>query len=325
MLLAFQPLLIFCEYVMNILLAVFCVLLFSLTVPFTRIVALELVPELVTLLRLLGGGIACLMLVGMDSWRPPREIWLPLLVTSLCAVVGFAALMAFALHQVPGSHGAIALAALPAVTAAYASVRDRHNPGLVFWLFAIAGTLLSAMFFFTAAVPDLTRGDVLLALAVFTAALGYVEGGRLSRAHGGKRIMSWAIVITLPFTLIILGTLFLSVRGSVYWTQLLNLSHSAIFSLFYLALISQSAGMFLWYHALAKGPMEKVAMTQLLQPFFTLLAAVALLGESVSSVAWWIAVLVSLCVVGANRAKTNLTNSALNENEITRSPLQTAE
>lgn len=288
---------------MNILLAVFCVLLFSLTVPFTRIVALELAPELVTLLRLLGGGLACGILIFIDPWRPPRKIWLPLATTSLCAVVGFATLMAYALHQVPGSHGAIALAALPAVTAAYASLRDQHNPGVIFWLFATTGTLLSGSFFFTSSVGNLAAGDYLLALAVFTAALGYVEGGRLSRAHGGKRVMSWAIFITLPFTLIILSMLLLSEHGPRYWIQIKSLSAAANFSLIYLALISQSAGMFLWYHALAKGPMEKVAMTQLLQPFFTLVAAIFFLGESVSVSAWWIAILVSCCVIGANQAK----------------------
>jgi len=290
---------------MNILLAAFCVILFSLTVPFTRMAALELAPELVTLLRLLGGGVACLLLVLLDKWRPPRHIWLSLVMTSTGAVVGFGALMAFALHQVPGSHGAVALAALPAVTAAYASLRDRHNPGGIFCLFAITGTSLSGTFFFSSAVTQLMQGDLLLGLAVCSAAFGYVEGGRLSRVHGGRRIMSWAIVISLPLTLIALAILLSSSESSSYWTQIHSLSASATFALFYLALISQSFGMFLWYHALAKGPMEKVAMTQLLQPFFTLLAAVVLLNEAVSHSAWWTALLVGLCVIGANRAKTS--------------------
>lgn len=289
---------------MNIALAVFCVILFSLTVPFTRMAALELAPEFVALLRLLFGGIACLFVVSFDSWRPPRTIWLPLFITSICAVMGFGTLMAFALHQVPGSHGAVALAALPAVTAAYASLRDRHNPGFIFWLFAIAGTVASGGFFFTSAVTELARGDFLLGLAVCSAAFGYVEGGRLSRIHGGRRVMSWAIVMSLPVT--VLGLIALPILNSDanYTAQLKNLSGAAIFSVSYLALVSQSIGMFLWYHALAKGPMEKVAMTQLLQPFFTLLAAILLLNESVSPAAWWIALFVGLCVFGANRAKT---------------------
>lgn len=288
---------------MNILLAAFCVALFSLTVPFTRIAALELAPEMVTLLRLMGGGLACAVLIGIDGWCPPRAIWRTLIVTSLCAVVGFSALMAFALHQVPGSHGAVALAALPAVTAAYASLRDRHNPGVIFWLFALFGTLMSGLFFFTSAVTQLMSGDFLLGLAVCAAALGYVEGGRLSRAHGGRRIMSWAIVISLPFALATLMVLLLSASGADYWRQIQALSPSATFALIYLALISQSIGMFLWYHALALGPMEKVAMTQLLQPFFTLLAAIIFLHEHVSPAAWWIALIVGFCVIGANRAK----------------------
>ena len=289
---------------MNIALAVFCVVLFSLTAPFTRMAALEMAPELVALLRLFFGGIACLFVVSYDAWRPPRGIWLPLFITSICAVMGFGTLMAFALHQVPSSHGAVALAALPAVTAAYASLRDRHNPGFIFWLFAIAGTVASGGFFFTSAVTELARGDFLLGLAVCSAAFGYVEGGRLSRIHGGRRVMSWAIVMSLPVTLLGLIALPTLNSDANYMAQLKNLSASAILSVGYLALISQSIGMFLWYHALAKGPMEKVAMTPLLQPFFTLLAAILLLNESISPAAWWIALFVGLCVFGANRAKT---------------------
>jgi drug/metabolite transporter (DMT)-like permease len=290
------------SYAMNIALAIFCVILFSLTVPFTRIAALELAPELVALLRLFFGGIACVFVVSVDSW--PRAIWLPLFLTSLCSVVGFGTLMAFALHQVPSSHGAIALAALPAVTAAYASFRDRHNPGFIFWLFAIVGTAASGSFFFTSAVTELAPGDLLLGLAVCAGVLGYVEGGRLSRAHGGRQVMSWAIVLSLPLSITGLIALPILNADANYAAQLKNLSGAAIFSIGYLALISQSIGMFLWYHALASGPMEKVAMTQLLQPFFSLLAAILLLNESVSPAAWSIALFVGLCVFCVNRAKT---------------------
>ncbi len=285
---------------MNLLLALVCVVLFSLTVPFTRLAALEAAPEVVTLLRLWGAGLLCLVLILRDGWVPPRAVWLPLCLTSLFAVVGFAALMAFGLRQVPGSHGAVALAALPAVTAAYACLRDRRNPGALFWLFAMAGTLCSGGFFFTAGVERLMLGDGLLGLAVLAAAVGYVEGGRLSRAHGGRRIMSWAIVLTLPWTLALLGGLAM-VRPT--GLHLGELSAAAWLAIAYLALVSQSAGMFLWYRVLARGPMERVALMQLLQPFFTLLAALLILDEKVAWTAWLIALLVALCVLGANRAK----------------------
>src|SRR5690606_10908565 len=99
---------------MNMLIAAFCVFLFSLTVPFTRIAALEMPPLLVVSLRLLGAGLICATLMGFERWLPPRRIWLPLMLTSLGSVLGFSLLTAFAFCEVPGSHGALGLAALPA-------------------------------------------------------------------------------------------------------------------------------------------------------------------------------------------------------------------
>lgn len=282
---------------MNLMLAIVCVVLFSLTVPFTRVAALEVAPEVVTLLRLIGAGVVCLLLTLRDGWVPPRSVWPQLLCTSLGAVIGFATLTAFAMRQVPGSHGAVALAALPAVTAAYASLRDRHNPGTLFWLFALAGTALSFGFFFTLSSGSLMTGDVLLGLAVFAAAFGYVEGGRLSRLHGGRRVMSWAVLLTLPVALPLAWVLF---PGTL---RLDAFSPPGWFAVAYLALVSQSTGMFLWYRVLARGPMEKIALAQLLQPFLTLLASIYLLQESVTWNTWVIALLVALCIFGANNAK----------------------
>lgn len=283
---------------MNLFLAIVCAVLFSLTVPFTRLAALEAAPEVVTLLRLIGAGVVCLLLALRDGWIPPRNIWPQLLFTSFGAVVGFATLMAFAMREVPGSHGAIALASLPAVTAAYASLRDRNNPGMLFWLFALAGTALSFGFFFTLSADSLVGGDVLLGLAVITAAFGYVEGGRLSRVHGGRRVMSWAVLLTLP---IAVPVALLGFPASIFRVD--AFSPPGWFAMAYLALVSQSTGMFLWYRVLARGPMEKVALAQLLQPFFTLLASIYLLQEAVSWQAWVIALLVAVCIFGANGVK----------------------
>jgi drug/metabolite transporter (DMT)-like permease len=281
---------------MNMLLAALCVFLFSLTVPFTRIATLEMPPLLVVSLRLFGAALVCLLFIGSQRWVPPRRIWVPLVLTALSSVLGFSLLTAFALREVPGSHGALALAALPAVTAGYSALRDRINPGWLFWLFALLGTLLSTAYFFTDAVAELYVGDLLLALAVFAATLGYVEGGRLSREFEGEKVMSWAVLLALPVILLL----------AWLWLPLRSLSHysaQAWWSVAYLALISQSLAMFLWYRVLARGPMAKVALVQLLQPFFTLLAAVMLLGERVESLTWLLALLVLLCVVGAARTR----------------------
>lgn len=183
------------------------------------------------------------------------------------------------------------------MTAAYSTFRDRVNPGPVFWGFALLGTALSASYFFSNAVGRFYFGDVLLGLSVLSATLGYVEGARLSREYGGLRVMSWAVLFAMPF--IVLFMLFL-----VDDAALPPFSMKAWTAVVYLACVSQSGAMFLWYKVLAKGPMEKVAMMQLLQPFFTLLAAVVLLGENVDAFAWVLAGLVMLCIVGANKSRT---------------------
>lgn len=282
----------------NLLAALLCVILFSLTVPFTRIATTEMSPEAVILVRLIGAALVCLGLVFKNRWTPPREIWGRLVMTSVGSVIGFSALIGFAMREVPSGHAVVALASMPVFTAAYSSMRDRSRPGLKFWFFAVLGTLLSFSFFFLDQIDALKRGDLLLVLAVFAGGFGYVEGGRLSRTHGGTNVMAWSILLSLPIVLPLAVLFFYHSPLS-----LSEMSGGAIFSVSYLALVSQSGGMFLWLRVLAVGPMEKVALLQLLQPFFSLLASVVLVGETVSPAAWMIAVGVAACVLGANRAK----------------------
>lgn len=276
---------------MNILAGILSIFLFSLTVPLTRLAALETSPEAIIFIRLIGASVVCLVVAIADGWIPPRKIWCGILCTSLGSVIGFASFTAYAMKEIPSGHAAVALAAMPIVTAIYSVLRDGLNPGRKFWFFALTGTFLSFSFFFFMNVTDLLFGDVLLIMAVFSAAFGYVEGGRLSREFGGRRVMSWAILATLPLT-IPLAIYYFSTTS----VSLVGLSTNAWLALTYLALVSQSTSMFLWFRVLAIGPMEKIAMIQLLQPFFTLLAAIIILNETVLWTTWIIAGLVALCI-----------------------------
>lgn len=147
-------------------------------------------------------------------------------------------------------------------------------------------------------VNDLVFGDFLLVLAVFASSFGYVEGGRMSRLFSGTRVMSWAVIGTIPITIPL---------AIYYFSQstfdIRTVSPNVWMSVGYLALVSQSTGMYLWFKVLAKGPMEKIALVQLVQPFLTLLASIIFLGEVVSGLTWVIAALVGACVFGANQEK----------------------
>lgn len=290
---------------MNILAALFCVFMFSLTAPFTRLAALAVSPESIILLRILGAAVVCIIFAVRDGWIPPKKSWVGLIATAAGSVIGFNSLMAYGLREVPSGHAAVALAGLPMVTSVYSILRDRLNPGLRFWFFALAGTLCSFGFFFFLNIKELMLGDFLLLLSVLSAAFGYVEGGRISREYGGRRTMSWAVLITLP--IVIPLSIWHFSQSSDDFT---DLGFSVWFSLSYVALISQSLGMFLWFRVLAIGPMEKVALVQLLQPFFTLLAAIIILDEKVAGITWVIAGLVALCIVGSNKQRRKMYQQA---------------
>jgi drug/metabolite transporter (DMT)-like permease len=279
---------------MNNLLALFCVSLFSLTVPATRTAAQDIAPEAVTALRLLGAALVCLtsFLLG-DRWVPPRRAWAGLLATSFGSVWGFSFFIAVAMKQVPGSHGAIALATLPVLTGAYASFRDWKNPGARYWFFSSAGTFIVLLFFLRSSSGALGLGDSFLVGAVLVSAFGYVEGARLSREFGGRRIMTWAVLLAIPMAFLICYAPLRS--GSLFPKHL-----SSWVALFYLAAISQSLGMFLWYRVLSKGDMARIALIQLVQPFLTIAACAYWLEETINPSAWVSSTLVVLCVLGAN-------------------------
>lgn len=286
-----------CKF-MNILSAFFCVFLFALTAPFTRLAALSIDPESIILIRIIGAAAVCGIYLLWDGWIPPKKAWPGIIGTALGTVIGFNSLMAFGLSEVPSGHAAVALAGLPLGTSIYSILRDKKNPGRTFWIFALVGTFLSCGFFFFMNMEKFLLGDFLLLLAVLSASFGYVEGGRSTRLYGGARTMSWAVLLTLPVC-IPLAFFHFSETSTSYS----NLGFDVWFSLAYVAFVSQSLGMFLWFKVLAIGPMEKVALVQLLQPFLTLLGAIVILNEQVLSSTWIVAALVALCVAGSNHEK----------------------
>ncbi len=284
---------------MNLLLAAICVLLFSATAPATRLAALVFPAESVAILRLLIAGTVALITIGVfDRKLPPRRVIGPLLITSFGSVIGFSFLIAWAMKLTSGTHGAIGMATIPAFTAAYASIRDRRNPGVRFWIFAGIGTLSALGFFVSRGAQEFNFGDVLIGLSCMVSALGYVEGGRLSREFGGRRVMSWAILFALPW---IIAAAFVVFSRSPLPS--IDAAPQAWGSVLYLGVVSQTLGMFLWYRVLARGPMEKIALVQLAQPFLALLLASHLLDEHLEPSALIAATLVVGSIFGANRSQ----------------------
>ncbi|WP_422614397.1 DMT family transporter [Brevibacterium metallidurans] len=211
---------------------------------------------------------------GASSVRLPTGIQcLRLLVVAGGVVLGFPLLTSYALSQTPASHAAVVIALLPAATAAAAVIRTKERPGRGFWVMAALSAVLAVVFALVqgAEFGGLRPADLLLFAAVVAAAVGYAEGGVLSREIGSWQTISWALVLSAPVTLglTVLAIVTVAPSGSpAQWA-----------SFAYLGVISMFLGFFAWYRGLAIGPMAQVSQVQLIQPVMSIAWAALLLGE----------------------------------------------
>lgn len=270
------------------------VLIFSGTLPATRVAVATFDPVFVTFARAaIAGVLAALILLVLRQPRPARRDNRALLVVALGVVVGFPLLLALALRHVSASHATVFVGLLPVATVIFGVLRGDKNPRWLFWLFSLSGSLVVAGFAMEQGGNVSAMGDLLMLAAVTVCGLGYAEGARLARSMGGWQVICWALVLSLPLMLPL-----------CLWTLPGNFQQAAwpaLLSLGYIALFSMLIGFFFWYHGLALGGIASISQLQLLQPFFGLALAAALLGEHVSTMMIVSALAVALCVVGARQ------------------------
>lgn len=245
------------------------VVLFSLTVPMTKIALTGFSPEAIAAVRVLLAGIFSLFLIGKLSSRIPtlREAG-GLLVAGLGVCVGFPYGISLALQQTSAVEMGVALSALPLLTAILAIFisKERHNVG--FWISAFAGFGLLAHYFANGLTSDLSA-SVLLTLV--SAGFGYAIGGHVAKTLGGWQTICWMMILYLPVSGLTFG---------YYALDGFSWNLEACLALIYLALISQWLGFHFWYDGMAQAGIGRISQIQLLQPFLTLIFAALLLGEA---------------------------------------------
>ncbi|MGA8053880.1 MAG: DMT family transporter, partial [Burkholderiales bacterium] len=239
---------------------------FSLTLPATRAAVADLYPAFVALGRCVAAAVAAgALLAASRTPFPPRRHWSGLAIVVGGVILGFPLFSAIAMRHVPATHGAIVLGILPLATAAAATLRGGERPSFGFWLAAIAGSGLVAAYALWQGAGALQLADAALLVAVAAGALGYAEGGRLSRELGGWQVISWALVLSAP--------LLMAPLAWTVATHRVAASPQAWIGFAYVALVSQFLGFFPWYKGLALGGVARVGQLQLLQPFLTLVAS----------------------------------------------------
>jgi drug/metabolite transporter (DMT)-like permease len=256
------------------------VLIFSATLPMTRLAVVDLHPVFIGIGRavLAGAAAALLLAVRRPPWPTLRQ-WRLLTETSLGVVVGFPLFSSIAMKHLPASHGAIITGLLPLATATAAVLLARERPSAGFWLWALLGTGLVTAYALSEG-GGLTWGDAALVLAVALGALGYARGGMLSREMAGDLVISWALVLFLPLTFGVMAWSLL--EGWAFFVPFAQVQSASWLGFVYVSLFSMWIGFFFWYRGLAAGGVARVGQLQLLQPFFTVLLAALLLGESLT-------------------------------------------
>ena len=280
------------------------VVLFSLSLPLTKVAIGGFNPYLTATGRALIAGLAALVILGIRRVSfPAREHLRPLLFTMLGAVFGWPILLALALERTTSAHAAVIAAFMPLATAIFAVTRSGERVSRQFWLASILGA--AGLVVFAASRGGLEGGDLAADLLVVGAVLSsswcYVEGAAISRVLPGWQVISWVVVLALPVTLpasVILWWVTSSgyKTSGVEWGALIGLGLSSMYLAF-----------FAWYRGLALAGSAFGGQVQQLQVPLTLIWSATLLGEPITMLAVATTVVVILSVAWAQRSRAPVT------------------
>ncbi|WP_316633884.1 DMT family transporter [uncultured Flavobacterium sp.] len=267
------------------------VVIFSGSLPATRIAVADFNPQFLTVARATIAGLLalCLLLLSKEK-RPTQKQIIPLLIVSSGVVIGFPLLSALALQYITSAHSIVFIGILPLCTAIFGIIRGGERPPRIFWFFSIIGSLLVIGYAVSQGLTASPIGDLFMLLSVVLCGLGYAEGAKLSKTLGGWQVISWALVLSLP--LMIPLSFFLQPESFS------GIKVTAWISLAYVSLFSMFIGFIFWYRGLAQGGIATVGQLQLLQPLFGLALASTLLHEKVSIDMLGVTAGVVLCVAG---------------------------
>ena len=223
----------------GMLLGLMGVLVFSFTLPITRLIVPFMDPVFLGLGRsVIAGVVAAAILIVLKQPLPTLRQAGLLFLTACGVVWGFPILSALGMQTVPASHGSVVTGLLPLLTVVFASMITQEVPSKGFWITALVGASLVIGFSFLKGGAEINTGHLYLFGSSIIGGMGYAFGGKVSKELGGWQVICWALVLSFPITATGAWMLkpddFLSFPSYVYPSFL------------YLALMSQLIGFFFW-------------------------------------------------------------------------------
>lgn len=263
--------------------AAFAVVIWGASPFATKLGVADTDPLLVGLLRTIVAASVSIPLTFLGRVRFPgsrRELgWLAVSATG--GFVIFPVFFSLGLQLSTASHGALLIATLPVWTGLVAAGLDRRMPARG-WLFgctlALAGTaaLIAERSGFEGG-SDPVFGDLIIVVGCVACAFGYVAGAKLSGSLGSWSTTMWGVTIGSALGLPIL----LIARG---WESVTHVGPAGWIAVFYLAFIVTVIGYIVWYWALSKGGVTRVAPAQFFLPVVGVALAVIFLDERLTAV-----------------------------------------
>ena len=284
----------------GMLIGVIGITMFSLTLPFTQMAVKEMSPFFVAFSRATIAGFCALILMILGKYKLPTKNQIKrLIIIAIGIVYGFPIFTSMAMTTLPSSHSGIVLGILPLTMSVLAAIRYKEKASLAYWITSIIGASLVITYAFIDNNGFLIKEDLWLLFAILFVSVGYSEGGNLSKEMGSIAVVSWALVLTLPFNII--ATYFF------YETSFSSVSLQALISLSYVGLFSMYIGFFFWYKGIAIGGISRVGQVQLIQPFLTIFAAFFLTNEKITFLNILFALMVLVVIIVGKKTKIQIT------------------
>ena len=280
--------------------AFLAVLLFSFSVPLTKVAVGGFNPFLTATGRAVIAGVLAAVLLSANRVAPPaRALVRPLLLTMVGAVFGWPILSAIALEYTTSAHVAVIAAFMPLSTAIIAVFRTHEQVSAKFWLAASIGT--AALVIFALGRGGATSpnywADLLVVGAMLFSSWCYVDGASVTKVMPGWQVISWVVVFALPITVPASLVLWFTTSGNYQTTS------TQWLAVILLGISSMYFGFFAWYRGLSMAGIARGSQVQQLQALLTLLWSALLLGETVTWPTVLAAGVVIASVIWAQRSR----------------------
>ncbi len=269
----------------------------------TKAVLREVSPTALIFVRFSLGTMLLLVLLSLRGAHPmpPRQAWAPLALMGFVGIFIHQMLQGFGLTMATAVHTGWLIGLIPIWSALLSAIILKERFG---WMkvLGLTGGFAGAVLVITQGsfggqmlqLPS-TRGDFLILVSTVNWAVYTVLCHGTIRRLGPLRATAGMML----FGTVMLAPLFCWNRG---WLEVAHLSTAGWAALLFLGIACSGLGYLFWYGALERIEASRVAAYLYLEPFVTLLAAIALLGEKVHGLTIVGGLLVLLSVYTIQRA-----------------------